>query len=305
MLEAIADGPVGGPELAERLGCSRAAVWKHVEALRDAGFDIESGKAGYDLAAVPEYGQVALSFGLDAPFRVEYHDSIGSTNTRARELGRDGAPETVVVAERQTEGRGRLDREWASPPGGVWLSVLLRPDRPPGAAPLYTLAAAVAVVRAVESVGVEATIKWPNDVLVSVDDAERKLSGILTEMAGEADRIDWVVLGIGINANLDESDLPAGATSLRALVGDVDRRALTQRLLAELDDLHNAPETVLSAWREYASTLGRRVRVETPRDTVVGEAIDVEFPGVLVVETDDGEHRRVTTGDCEHLRPVD
>ncbi|WP_246982767.1 biotin--[acetyl-CoA-carboxylase] ligase [Halorientalis marina] len=304
ILDTIAAGPVSGPALADRLDVSRSAVWKHVEALREAGFDIESGDAGYELTGVPEFGGAAVEYGLDAPFEVEYHESIGSTNARARELAGNGAADVVVLADEQTGGKGRLDRAWAAPSGGIWLSVVFRPDVPPAQAPIFTLAAAVAVTRAAREAGVDARIKWPNDVLVPGEDGDRKLVGILTEMEGEADRVSWVVVGIGINANVDVADLVEGATSLREECGNVDRRPFTQRVLEEFDALRTDRDAVLPAWREHAATLGQRVRVETPGGEVVGEAVDVEFPGTLVVETDDGERRRVSAGDCEHLRPA-
>ncbi|MFB6084469.1 MAG: biotin--[acetyl-CoA-carboxylase] ligase [Halorientalis sp.] len=302
VLDAITDGPVPGPEIADRLDVSRAAVWKHIEALRDAGFAIE-GDDGYELVSVPEFGGEAVAFGLDAPFEVEYHDTIPSTNDRARELAAEGREDVVVLADEQTGGRGRLDREWAAPSGGIWLSILLRPTVPPADAPAFTLAAAVATTRAAREAGVDAAIKWPNDVLVDGDGEQRKLTGILTEMEGEADRVSWVVVGIGINANVDAADLVEGATSLRAEVGDVNRRVFTQRVLEEFHELRSDLDAVVPAWRDLADTLGRRVRVDTPDGEVVGEAVDVEFPGALVVETDDGRVR-VSAGDCDHLRPV-
>jgi BirA family biotin operon repressor/biotin-[acetyl-CoA-carboxylase] ligase len=302
ILDALAEGPVGGPDLAERLDISRNAVWKHIDTLRDAGFDIDSGDGGYHLSAVPEYGAPALAFGLEPAFDIECHGSIDSTNRRARELAGEGASDTVVVADKQTGGRGRLDRGWVSPSGGVWLSILQRPDLPPHRVPAFTLAGAVATTRAVREQGVEATIKWPNDVQVE----GKKLAGILTEMEGEADRVSWLVVGIGLNANVDVADLPAEqpATSLRAEIGDVNRRELVQRLLAEFAELTANPDSIVPAWRAYATTLGQRVRVDTGREKIVGEAVDIESPGTLVVETDEGRVE-VTTGDCEHLRPAD
>jgi BirA family biotin operon repressor/biotin-[acetyl-CoA-carboxylase] ligase len=300
ILDSLADGPVSGPEMAADLDVSRAAVWKHVEALREAGFGIESRGDGYVLSSVPEFGAGSVEYGLSAPVDVEYHDSIPSTNDRARELAVSGADGVAVLADEQTGARGRLDREYASPSGGIWLSLVRRPDLPPARVPIYTLAAAVAAAEALRGVGVDAEIKWPNDVLV---DGE-KLVGILTEMEGEADRVSWIVVGIGINANVDGSAVPEAATTVREQVGDVDRAALTRELLERFEELVSAPEDVLPAWRAAASTLGRRVRVETPGGEVVGEAVDVEFPGTLVVATEDGE-RRVSAGDCEHLRPTD
>jgi len=306
VLNALADGPVSGPALADDLDISRSAVWKHVEALRDAGFEVESGDDGYRLASVPEFGGAAVEYGLDAPWAVEYQDSVASTNAVARDRASEGADDLVVLADEQTGGRGRLDREWASPSGGVWCSVLFRPDVPTAHAPVFTLAAAVAAADAAREAGVEARIKWPNDVLVTRDGEERKLVGILTEMEGEADRVSWVVVGIGVNANVDPADLPgeANPTSLSAERGDpVDRRLFTQRLLERFHDLRGDPDAVLDAWRVHASTLGRRVRVETPDGVVEGEAVDVTFPGTLVVDTGDGRVR-VAAGDCDHLRPA-
>lgn len=299
VLDALDAGPTSGPDLADRLDISRAAVWKHVEALREAGFDVASRDDGYVLEGVPDYGSEAIEFGLEAPFEIEYHDTIDSTNSRGRELAQAGREDVVVLADAQTGGKGRLDREWASPPGGVWLSLVLRPDIPTASAPVFTLAAAVATTDAVRDLGAEAGIKWPNDVLVG----EKKVAGILTEMSGEMDRVSWIVVGIGINADVDGESVPANATTLRELVDSVDRRRLVQTLLERFDELRQDPSAVLPAWRERTVTLGRRVRVETPSETIVGTAVDVEFPGALVVETDSGR-RVVSAGDCEHLRPL-
>ena len=304
ILDAISAGPVSGPTLAAEFDISRSAVWKHVEALREAGFTVRSDDDGYALGGVPEFGGPAVEYGLAAPFEIEYHDSIPSTNARARDLAAEGAEDVLVLADEQTGGRGRLDREWRSPSGGIWLSILIRPEIPMAQAPVFTLAAAVAVTRVAREAGVDAGIKWPNDVLVGGE--ERKLVGILTEMEGEADRTSWVVVGIGINANVDPDSLPgdANATSLQAELGEaVDRRLFAQRLLETFDELRQDLDSVPEAWREYATTLGRDVRVETPDGVVTGEAVDIEYPGALVVDTG-AERVTVAAGDCDHLRPV-
>ncbi|GGN15085.1 biotin--[acetyl-CoA-carboxylase] ligase [Halarchaeum nitratireducens] len=309
ILDALAAGPVAGPALADRLGVSRAAVWKHVESLREAGFAIESTDEGYVLDAIPEFGGLAVEYGCEAPFEVEYHDSIPSTNDRARELAADGATDVVVLADEQTGGRGRLDRAWSSPSGGVWLSVVCRPALAPSRVSLLTIAAGAAACGAVREAGVDARIKWPNDLLVLDPDAERggrKLAGILTEMEGEAERVSWVISGLGLNANVAGDALPADATSLLVERGGdpVDRRVLVQRVLERFDDLRDDPDAARAAWREHAATLGRRVRVTLPSETIVGEAVDVTDTGALVVDTG-AERRIVHAGDCEHLRPAE
>ncbi|MFO7832499.1 MAG: biotin--[acetyl-CoA-carboxylase] ligase [Halohasta sp.] len=305
LLSTFEDGPVGGPELAERLGVSRAAVWKQVEALREEGFAIESTDDGYAISGVPDYGAAAIEFGLDAPYTVDYHEAVDSTNTRARELAMEGAVDTAVVADEQTGSRGRLDRSWTAPSGGIWCSTILQPALPAAHVPLVALAAGVATASACREAGVEAYLKWPNDVLVGEtgERGGRKLAGILTEMEGEADRVSWVIVGIGVNANIDAETLPDGATTMRTELGDdIDRRVFVQRLLESLHDQLADPDAVLDRWREYSSTLGHDVRVELPNRVIEGEAVDVEFPGGLVVDTG-AETEVVHAGDCEHLRP--
>ncbi len=299
VLDALvdADRPLDGAAVAESAGVDGTAVEDALDGLREAGVDLRETEAGHEVTAVPEYGWAGVAYHLDAPLAVEFHDALASSNDRARELAAAGAPETAVVAAEQTAARGRQGRAWHAPPGGVWLSVLVRPDLPPSDVPVLTLATAVAVTRAAREAGVDAAIKWPNDVLVG----DRKLSGILTESGG----VEWAVVGVGVNANLDPADLPEGATSVRAEGGDVDRGRFVARLLEELDALRSEPAAVLPAWREHARTLGRRVRVETPGGTVVGEAVDVAYPGALLVEPEDERRTvRVDAGDCEHLRPV-
>lgn len=258
-----------------------------------------------------KYNRAAVTTGLSAPYTVDFHDRIGSTNDRARTLAASGRSGVVVIAAEQTSGRGRRGRSWAGPRGGVYLSIVLDPSLAAADTPLLTLGAGVATARAVREAGVPAGLKWPNDVVVRVVDGravdpgtagnageERKLAGILTERTH-----GLVVVGIGLNANLSAGDLPAGATTMRDLVGPVDRVALVQRILAEVHELTTDPDTILPAWRDLATTLGRRVRVSGDAGEIVGTAIDVEHPGRLVLDTPDGRER-IAVGDCEHLRPV-
>ncbi|MGM0605249.1 MAG: biotin--[acetyl-CoA-carboxylase] ligase [Halobacteriota archaeon] len=306
VLDALASGPTSGPTLAARASVSRAAIWKQIQALRAEGFTIESDSDGYAIVDAPAYGSAAaIEFGLQAPYEVEFHDALESTNLRGRELAEAGRENVVVIADRQTGGRGRLDRSWSSPPGGVWVSIVLRPTVPPAHAPMFTLVGALAAVEAIRSIDVAASIKWPNDVLVSdaPDAPDRKVSGILTEMEGEADRVSWLVVGIGLNADVDASKLPAGATSLREITGEtVDRGAIARTLLESFAEYVRDLDSVLDAWRRYNSTIGNRVRIDTPTGTIEGTAVDVVSPGALVVDTGT-EQEVVHAGDCEHLRP--
>ncbi|MFB6354390.1 MAG: biotin--[acetyl-CoA-carboxylase] ligase [Halobacteriales archaeon] len=301
VLAALVRGPVEPAALGDRLELPAAAVVSHVDALREHGFGIERGSEGFVLEAVPDYGY-GVQAGLDAPFVVDYHEALDSTNDRARELAERGETDVAVLADEQTGGRGRRGRAWASPPGGVYCSLLLRPMLSPDRLAVLTLAAAVSAAEAVEAVGIEATGKWPNDLL---GPDGRKLAGVLAESATAGGAVEWAVVGLGLNANVDADALPAEATSLRELAGEpVDRRAVTQAYLEAFDAWRRDPDGVVDAWRARSSTLGERVWVRTAAGELVGTASAIEADGTLVVETDDGP-RRVAAGDCEHLRPVD
>jgi BirA family biotin operon repressor/biotin-[acetyl-CoA-carboxylase] ligase len=230
-------------------------------------------------------------------------DEVGSTNDRARELADAGAAEGLtVIARVQTAGRGRHGRRWASPAGGLWMSVVLRPDLPLAQWPLVGFGAAVATAEAVQAVaGVPAALKWPNDVVV----ADRKLAGVLVEAAGSA-----AVVGVGVNANLDVDALPTGlgqaATTLRSLIGtDVDLAALAADLLSRWEDyddlLHQDPAAVVAAWRRRSATLGRPVRTVGGQE-VEGVAEDVDDTGALLIRTVGGLVR-VVAGEVS-VRPA-
>jgi BirA family biotin operon repressor/biotin-[acetyl-CoA-carboxylase] ligase len=244
------------------------------------------------------------------PF-IEHHRQIASTNDRARELAHLGYGEgTLVVAESQQAGRGRLGRSWASPPGGgVYFSLILRPRALPSAAPGITLLAGVAACDAVRAVsGAEPRIKWPNDLLIG----SRKVAGILTEMEADRGRIHHVVLGIGINANTRPAEFPPDlvdrATSLLTETSTpVCRAELLGRVILEIENRYDAFlrgqfQSVLEAWRSRSATLGREVRVEAGGRTVVGEAQDVDLDGALLVRGENGVVHRVSFGEVTHLR---
>lgn len=301
--------PISGEKLAAHLGLSRAAVWKRINRLKAQGYAIEgSPRRGYRLLTVPDkLLPEEILQGLQARYLtgpVHHFETLASTNDLAKDLGARGAPEgTVVVAETQTHGRGRLGREWDSPPGvGLYVSVLLRPQLPPEELPQITLTTAVAVVRAVRRVtGLAPGIKWPNDLLLD----GKKLGGILTEMESESDVIRHLVVGLGLNVNNPEfpPDLAATATSLALAAGrSFSRVRLLQAWLEEFEALYDRflrrefPD-ILEEWKRHTVTLGKRVTVRQGPREIRGEALDVAPDGALLLRQDRGEIVRVTSGE--------
>jgi len=316
-LAEAADDFVSGEAISGKLGLSRAAVWKHVDALRGQGYRIDALPArGYRLVAIPdrlgalEVGPLLHTHDLGQ--RLHWSEELPSTNDRARQLAEDGAVHgEVVIAESQTAGRGRRGRTWSSPAGrNLYMSVILRPQLPPQRAPELTLVASLATCDACRQAGVDAGIKWPNDVLVD----DLKVAGILTELSAEADAIHWVVLGIGVNLNSTPADFPGDlrdvATSLAIERGQPVPRALfTAALLSVLEqwlDLHAADGfgPIREAWRTRSCTLGREVRIDADGGEIAGVAEDIDDSGALLVRTGSGLLRHVA-GDVRLLRRVD
>jgi BirA family biotin operon repressor/biotin-[acetyl-CoA-carboxylase] ligase len=234
---------------------------------------------------------------------LELHESIGSTNTRALELARAGAPEgTLVLAEGQTQGRGRLGRRWHAPPGSsLLMSLLLRPPLLLRQAPRATMICSLAAVEAIGQVcGLVARVKWPNDIVLG----ERKLGGILTELGARGEQLDYVIVGLGLNVNLDLSSLPelmAPATSLSIEAGrPVSRLELLLALLRGIEVRYERMAQGWSPhgeWREHLATLGQEVCVGTAAEVIEGRAEDVDEDGALLVRTHDGRLLHILAGD--------
>ena len=313
LAEAV-DEFVSGEAISDKLGLTRAAVWKHVEALRSQGYRIDAVPArGYRLAGVPDrltpLELRPLLNTHDVGRVVHWFEEIDSTNDRAKALAEEGAEHgEVVVAESQTAGRGRRGRSWASSPRrNVYFSVVLRPDLAPFRAPELTLVGSVAICDALRQAGVDAGIKWPNDLLVS----GRKIAGILTELAAEPDRVDWVVLGAGVNVNARREDFPEDlrdvATSVLLERGQAAPRALfaaacftaLETWLDRHDEEGFGP--IREAWRERNVTLGREVTVKVDGRELAGVADDIDETGALLVRTPAGVER-ITSGDVQLLR---
>jgi BirA family biotin operon repressor/biotin-[acetyl-CoA-carboxylase] ligase len=234
--------------------------------------------------------------------------TVDSTNSIARNYADSGADDgTVVTAEIQNKGKGRLKRAWFSPKGGLWLSIILRPELDPKDAGKLTLMAGCAVAQTLSKFHVDARLKWPNDVLVS----GKKICGILTEMRTQEDNIQYLILGIGINLNFYLEDLPEDirehSTTLRHETDkSIDPRELMSILLGEVDGLYHTLKAgdsnkILNIWKDKSDTLGRRVRILTQQEDIEGTAEDVDDSGALILRTDDNEIKKIIAGDCIHV----
>ncbi|MDD2679355.1 MAG: biotin--[acetyl-CoA-carboxylase] ligase [Candidatus Omnitrophica bacterium] len=306
------NGYISGEEMSSHLKISRQALWKHIQDLKDAGYNIEAvPHLGYRLEAVPDrLFAFEVSRGLDSRVlgkKIFYFDSLGSSIDTAMDLGVKGAPSgTLVLTEAQTKGRGRLGRTWFSPKyKGLYFSLILRPDMLPAQASVLTLLSAVSICEAIKTVtGLEAQIKWPNDILLH----NRKLCGILTQVVAETDRIDFVIISAGINVNNDKKSLISTATSLKEhKKEETSRVSLLQEILRRLEANYLTLEKkgsrpVLDKWRQQSITLGRRVKVYCQNKHTEGEAVDIDTDGALLVRKDSGFVEKVLAGDVVHCR---
>lgn len=313
ILSALRAAPwTSGADLSHRLGVTRAAIWARIEELRELGYQIEaSPHRGYRLLGSPDRlhaDDLAARLGLVRVIGrdIRVFQETTSTSDVLEKLARDGVREGMVIfAESQTRGRGRLGRSWVSPPGkGLWFSVLLRPPLRPQGVTRITVAAAVAVARAIRAeLPLQVEIKWPNDLMLH----GRKIAGVLTELTGELDSVHHVSLGIGVNVNLGAEDLPPaigrGATSLRLALGrPADRPALAARILRELDTayaqvLDDRFTPLVVEWSALCSTLGRHVSVLTGSRRIAGRAESLDDEGALLVRTEHGRLEQIMGGD--------
>jgi BirA family biotin operon repressor/biotin-[acetyl-CoA-carboxylase] ligase len=313
VINILRDSPgfVSGQAISDSLGISRNAVHKHVNSLRGRGYRILGvSRRGYKLEeepcrlVMPVVAKLTQDTLFGHSFR--YHDEIESTNGEAKTLAIDGAPEgTVVIAESQSRGRGRLGRRWTSPSGkGLLFSVILRPRLPMTEAHLLTLVTATAAAEGIEAqTKVPVQIKWPNDLFLN----NKKVGGILLEVSGEHDGVDWVIVGIGINVNTEFAELPVSlrrtAISLKIATGQpVDRSVLLARILlalekSYLDAVTTGFERALRGFRERDYLLHRSVSVQTREGPVVGEAAGIDDRGALLVELPHRHIRRFHSGD--------
>ncbi|MCU0652074.1 MAG: biotin--[acetyl-CoA-carboxylase] ligase [Candidatus Omnitrophica bacterium] len=301
-----------GEEISESLKISRQALWKHIQELRDSGYDIVAvPHLGYQLAASPDKllpAEIKHNLGTKLIAKnISFFDAVPSTNDVALNMGIEGAPEgTVVVAETQTKGKGRLGRSWSSPKHkGIYFSLILRPKISPAQSPVITLLVSSSICEAIKEVcGVEAKIKWPNDILLQ----NKKLGGILTEISAETDRVHFLVIGVGLNVNNEKNLSLPQAISLKEVTQEhVSRLNLMQEILRRIEQDYltfqkEGSSAVINRWREYNSTLGKRVKVTSDNGHLEGIAVDIDSDGGLLIRNDAGLIRKVMAGDVTHCR---
>jgi BirA family transcriptional regulator, biotin operon repressor / biotin---[acetyl-CoA-carboxylase] ligase len=304
---------LSGQYLADLIGCSRTAVWKHIEELRKHGFELEAvQRKGYRIIKTPD--QISadeIRLGLTTKFlgqTIHFQESVDSTQKIAKTLSYENAPEgTVVIAEEQLSGRGRIGRNWHSPKyTGVWMSLIIRPNIPLPKAPQLTLITAVAVAQAIEeTTGLSPQIKWPNDILIN----GKKVTGILTELQAESDQIFALIIGIGMNVNQKKEDFPEEiqeiATSLAIEEGKkVSRANVIRSIFTNLEKLYllymeNGFTPIKLLWESYAISIGKMIVARTLTENIHGRALGITDDGVLMIEDLSGTVHHVYSADID------
>ncbi len=302
---------VSGQKISEVLGVSRAAIWKHINIIKEDGYEIEAiSRKGYRIISSPDI----LTFEeirnyLNTEYigkNIIYYDSIGSTNSKAKELAEAMQEHgTIIISEEQTTGHGRLGRNWISPKfKGIWMSIILRPNIITENISQITLLGAAAVQKAIMKMGINTNIKWPNDIVLN----GKKVCGILTEMSGEIDHINYLVMGIGINVNLEEEDIPLDlkdvATSIKIESGKyMERKILLANILNIFEELYidfvqndNIKETI-DICRKNSMLIGKEIQLINKGKVTTAKAMDISDKGELVIENNLGKIEYVVSGE--------
>lgn len=299
---------VSGEELSKHLGISRTAIWKHINALKQQGYDIESvNKKGYRLVSSPNdlLNPQNLYHNLTTDIvgkNIIHLESIDSTNDYLKKIGNDVQEGTVVISEEQTKGKGRLGRSWQSKSKeGIWMSIILKPQIVPYKAPFITLIAGAAIVKALNNLQVPAKIKWPNDIIIN----NKKLSGILTELSAEIERVNYIVVGIGMNVkNFDfNQELEQKATSLYKENYYLSRVDVVSQILCEFEKLYkkyiekNDKKETLSICKEYSAIINKDVYIINGDKKELVKCIDINDDGNLLVKDINNNVKEILSGE--------
>lgn len=298
---------ISGESISQQLGISRASVWKHINSLKKEGFEIESKSGiGYILLGKTDSSLTSYEIkrGLETEFigqNIEYFKSIDSTNTFAKNIAPKSDEGMVIISDEQISGKGRVGREWISKENeGIYFSIILKPDIDIMNASFLTQVAGAAMVSSLEKMGVESTIKWPNDIIVN----GKKISGILTEMSAEIDQISYIVVGIGVNLYNQsfEEEIESKATSLKKEGYDIDKKEFLQRFFLEFEDLYKEflsgdKESTISILREKSAVLDKEVYIIDRTGKTKVYARDIDENGNLLVEKENGSIETIFTGE--------
>jgi BirA family transcriptional regulator, biotin operon repressor / biotin---[acetyl-CoA-carboxylase] ligase len=291
---------VSGVKLSKALNVSRVAVWKHIKVLKESGFYVDSRPKGY---ALLNHDDLLLPFCFKKQFQktIFHFQELESTMDKAKFLAKNDAPHlSVVIAENQTTGRGRLNRKWFSSKGGLWFTIILKPATPPPLSYIYNFAASLSLSRSLRRLfDVNVSVKWPNDLLLN----QKKIVGLLSEMETRGDMVEFLNIGIGINVNNQPQKDEPKAISLK----DVLDKNLSRRLILEtfLEDFKHQIQKIdcpkiIEQWKKQTSTIGSNVRIETSTDFHEGIAVDVDETGALIIEDKKGKTKKIIYGDCFH-----
>mgnify|MGYP006281276969 CR=1 FL=1 len=314
ILEKSKGDYISGQKISNTLDVSRTTIWKHIQKLKDKGFEIESvSNRGYSLKTEPDKIMPETIFlGLETeklPTDVYYYECIGSTNKKAKEVANEGdcSDGTMIIADEQKKGSGRRGRNWYSPPGtGLWFSLLLKPDFTPEKAPFLTITASLAVHQALTEMGFSPRLKWPNDVLIN----NKKICGILSELSAELGYIKYAVVGIGINVNQQQfpEEISEIATSLyQVKERKVNRKELLQNILKFFEQYYklltaDKEDVLLNQWRDKLAIVGKCIEISSNGKIYTGEVIDLSDKGELILKTQSGEIKSFWAGDTSLIR---
>jgi BirA family biotin operon repressor/biotin-[acetyl-CoA-carboxylase] ligase len=307
------DDYISGQVLSDKLKISRSGIWKHMKELEKDGYTIEGkSKKGYRILSYPDkLSENTLQWGLNSKWigkRIIHKHSTPSTQIIAHQAASEGASHgTVIIADEQTEGKGRMDRHWHSDKGnGIWLSIIVRPEILPYQAPQLTLLTATVLADVLRKfASVTSLIKWPNDILIN----NRKTAGILTEMQAEQDRIQYVVIGIGINVNQEESDMPKDiahrATSLKIETNQHwQLRELVQHILITFENTYDSymkngfPE-IKDKWESFGFKIGENISIKTMRNEWDATFIGIAADGALLTKSADGTIKKLYSAEID------
>lgn len=299
---------ISGEEISKRLGISRTAVWKHINALKEQGYEIESvNRKGYRLKESPNdiLSKENIVHELNTDFigrEIVHFESIDSTNNYAKSVANEKVDGAVIISEEQIGGRGRLGKKWHSKKyDGIWMSIILKPDISPMDAPFITLIAGVSIVKALDNLGIKSTIKWPNDIILN----NKKVCGILTELSAEIERVNYIVLGIGINVKtLDfPEDIKNIATSIKKESYEASRVDIIRNILEEFEKnyidytVNGDKSKTLDICRKFSAIINKEIYIIKNNEKEIVKCIDINSDGNLIVQDKEGNKKEIVSGE--------